>query len=107
LEETSVPTGSLEVPELDLHTIHDPLVPVEMENQYAGLVRAAGSNSLLRQAYVDRFGHCAFSASELGAGVEAVAHRVTTGYWDSVAEPQKLNAFAQGLGLDASAFVQY
>src|SRR5204863_5511116 len=26
LQQTSVPTGSLEVPELDLHTTHDPLV---------------------------------------------------------------------------------
>ncbi len=79
LQQTSVPTGHLQVPELDMHTIHDPLVPVEMENTYAGVVRAAGSGSLLRQAYVDRYGHCAFSASEIVAGVEAINHRVTTG----------------------------
>jgi hypothetical protein len=107
LEQTSVPTGHLDVPELDLHTIHDPLVPVEMENEYAGVVRAAGSNPLLRQAYVDRFGHCAFTGSELVAGVEAVGHRVDTGHWDSIAEPQKLNAFAESLALDSSAFVHY
>ena len=79
LQQTSVPTGNLQVPELDLHTVHDPLVPVEMESEYATVVRAAGNNSLLRQAYVDRFGHCAFSASEIVAGVEAVNHRVETG----------------------------
>jgi pimeloyl-ACP methyl ester carboxylesterase len=107
LQQTSVPTGSLAVPELDLHTIHDPLVPVEMENEYASVVRAAGGNSLLRQAYVDRFGHCAFSASEIVAGVEAVNHRIETGRWDSVAEPQKLEEFANGLDLDTAAFVQY
>ena len=107
LEQTSVPTGRLAVPELDMHTIHDPLVPVEMENNYAGVVRAAGSGSLLRQAYVDRFGHCAFSASEIVAGVEAVNHRIATGRWDSVAEPQKLEDFANSLGLDAAAFVRY
>ncbi len=100
LEQTSVPTGHLQVPELDLHTIHDPLVPVEMENQYAAAVRAAGSNSLFRQAFVDRFGHCAFSASEIVAGVEAVNHRIETGQWDSVAQPQKLEDFATSLGLD-------
>ena len=103
LEQTSVPTGRLAVPELDMHTIHDPLVPVEMENTYAGVVRAAGSGSLLRQAYVDRYGHCAFSASEIVAGVEAINHRVVTGRWDSVAEPQKLEDFANSLGLDAAA----
>jgi alpha-beta hydrolase superfamily lysophospholipase len=107
LEQTSVPTGRLQVPELDMHTIHDPLVPVEMENTYAGVVRAAGSGNLLRQAYVNRYGHCAFSASEIVAGVEAVDHRVATGGWDSVAEPQKLESFANGLGLDQAAFVRF
>ncbi len=107
LQQTSVPTGRLQVPELNLHTIHDPLVPVEMESEYAATVRAAGSNSLLRQAYVDRFGHCAFSTSEIVTGVEAVNHRIETGRWDSVAEPQKLEEFANGLGLDAPAFAQY
>ena len=107
LQQTSVPTGELQVPELDLHTIHDPLVPVEMENQYAASVRAAGDNSLFRQAFVDRFGHCAFSASEIVAGVEAVNDRIQTGQWASVAEPQKLEAFATSLGLDPAAFVSY
>ncbi len=107
LQQTSVPTGLLQVPELDLHTIHDPLVPVEMESDYAAVVRASGSNGLLRQAYVDRFGHCAFSTSEIVAGVEAVRHRVESGRWDSVAQPQKLQDFANGLGLDSAAFTQY
>lgn len=107
LQQTSVPTGRLQVPELDLHTIHDPLVPVEMENTYADLVGDAGSGSLLRQAYVDRYGHCAFSASEIVAGVEAINHRVATGRWDSVADPQRLEDFANSLGLDAAAFVRF
>jgi hypothetical protein len=107
LQQTSVPTGRLQVPELDMHTVHDPLVPVEMENDYAAAVRAAGSNSLFRQAYVDRFGHCAFSASEIVTGVEAVNHRIATGRWDSVAEPQRLEDFANNLGLDAASFVRF
>jgi alpha-beta hydrolase superfamily lysophospholipase len=107
LQQTSVPSGRLQVPELDMHTIHDPLVPVEMENTYADAVRAAGSGSLFRQAFVDRYGHCAFSASEIVAGVEAINNRVTTGRWDSVAEPQKLEDFANSLGLDPAAFVAF
>jgi alpha-beta hydrolase superfamily lysophospholipase len=107
LQQTSVPTGSLEVPELDLHTTHDPLVPVEMESEYSAVVRAAGANNLLRQAYVDRFGHCAFSASEIVAGVETVNQRIESGDWGSSAEPQKLEEFADGLGLDPAAFVRY
>jgi len=107
LQQTSVPTGRLQVPELDLHTIHDPLVPVEMENTYADVVRAAGSGDLLRQAYVDRYGHCAFSASEIVAGVSAINQRIATGRWGSVADPQKLEDFATSLGLDQPAFVRF
>ena len=68
---TSVPTGRLAVPELDLHTIGDNLVPVQNENYYPHLVDQAGSGSLLRQAYTESFGHCNFSPAELVAGVLA------------------------------------
>jgi hypothetical protein len=107
LDETSVPTGELEVPELTMHTTADPLVPVQHEGVYADVVRRAGSNSLLRQAYVDRWGHCTFTAAELVAGVEAIRHRVATGRWDAVAQPQALQAAASALGLGDGAFVHY
>jgi hypothetical protein len=107
LEETSVPTGELAVPQLTLHTTADPLVPVQHENVYGDVVRKAGANSLLRQAYVDRWGHCAFTSSELVAGVEALRHRVETGRWDSVAQPQALQAAASALGLGNAAFVHH
>jgi hypothetical protein len=104
LERTSVPAGRLSVPELDLHTIGDNLVPVQMENFYARQVRAAGDSGLLRQAFVDSFGHCNFSPAELVAGVLAVAHRATTGRWDNVADPASLNQVAAGLDLGAAQF---
>jgi hypothetical protein len=107
LEETSVPTGQLEVPELTMHTTADPLVPVQHEGVYAATVQAAGTNSLLRQAYVDHWGHCSFTVAELVTGVEALRHRVDTGRWDSVAEPQKLQDVASRLGLGDAAFVQF
>jgi hypothetical protein len=107
LEETSVPTGKLEVPQLTLHTTADPLVPVQHENVYGDVVRRAGGNSLLRQAYVDRWGHCAFTPAELVAGVEALTHRVEAGRWDSVAQPQALQSSASALGLGDAAFVHY
>jgi hypothetical protein len=107
LQQTSVPTGELDVPHLTLHTVADPLVPVQHENEYASVVRGARSNSLLRQAYVDRWGHCTFTAAELVAGVDAVRRRVETGRWGSVAEPHKLQAFAKRLGLGDAAFVRY
>jgi len=104
LEHTSVPTGRLAVPELDLHTIGDNLVPVEMENFYARQVRAAGDSGLLRQAFVDSFGHCNFSPAELVAGVLAVGHRVSTGHWDQVANPNSLNQVAESLNLGPARF---
>ena len=107
LEQTSVPTGRLAVPELDLHTTGDNLVPVENENYYAKLVNRAGSGSLLRQAYTQSFGHCNFSPSELVAGVQAVMHRVTTGHWGDVATAASLERAAEATKLGPAHFVSY
>jgi hypothetical protein len=106
LASTSVPTGHLAVPELDLHTIGDNLVPVEMENYYARQVAAHGDGGLLRQAFVDSFGHCNFSPAELVAGVLALSHRVTTGQWGQVADPARLNQVASSLDLGAAQFAE-
>ena len=104
---TSVPTGSLQVPELDLHTVSDQLIPVQNENAYATLVRTHGAAPLFRQAFVERQGHCNFTPAELVAGVLALQKRVETGRWDSVAEAARLNASATATGLGDSAFVGY
>ncbi|HEX7160773.1 MAG TPA: hypothetical protein VF223_05990 [Trebonia sp.] len=107
LESTSVPTGRLAVPELDLHTIGDNLVPVQNEYNYGQLVNRAGSGSLLRQAYTDSYGHCNFSPSELVAGVQAVMHRVTTGHWDNAATAASLEQAAAATNLGTAKFTDY
>jgi hypothetical protein len=108
LARTSVPTGRLQVPVLDLHTVYDQLAPVEYENGYARQVAAAGDAPLLRQAYVARRGHCAFTSSELIAGLQAVAHRVATGHWDHTATTEGLQDAAVALGLgDSPAYVTF
>ena len=61
LEHTSVPTGRLKVPELDLKTISDQLVPVQQENYYRHTVDRAGAGDLLRQAFIQRQLHCNFT----------------------------------------------
>jgi hypothetical protein len=104
---TSVPTGRLEVPELDLHTIGDNLVPVQNENFYRRLVDQAGDGGSLRQAYTESFGHCNFSPAELVAGVQALMHRVTTGHWDSVATAASLEQAATALNLGPARFTDY
>jgi hypothetical protein len=107
LEQTSVPTGRLQVAELDMHTIADQLVPVQQENYYRHTVAEAGSTGLLRQAYVERQSHCNFTPAELVAGVLAVHHRIDTGRWGNVADSRQLNRIAQGLNLGSSAFINY
>jgi hypothetical protein len=112
LIKTSVPTGRLQVPELDMHTIADQLVPVQQENYFRHTVERAGRLNLLRQAFVQRQLHCNFTPSELVAGVLAIQHRVNTGHWDSVATPAALEASANGLAaadpsLGTPAFIDY
>ena len=107
LYRTSVPDGRLEVPELDLHTVGDNLVPVQNENYYRQLVDQAGSGDLLRQAYTESFGHCNFSPSELVAGVEAIMHRVTTGQWGSVATAASLEQAADATNLGPANVTDY
>jgi hypothetical protein len=107
LADTSVPSGDLLGPELDLHTISDQLVPVQHENYYAKTVRRAGASRLLKQAFIERQQHCNFSPAELVAGVLAIQHRVDTGGWGSVAAPKKLEATARSLALGDAAFVPY
>ena len=106
LARTSTVTGHLDVPTLNLHTIYDQLAPVEYEHEYAHQVGAAGDGRLLRQAYVSRRGHCAFTPSELIAGLEAIAHRVTTGRWNTSTADLQAAAIATGLD-DQPAFVDF
>jgi alpha-beta hydrolase superfamily lysophospholipase len=107
LEQTSVPTGELAVPVLTMHTVADPLVPVQHESTYEDIVRKAGNKGLLRQAFVNRWGHCTFTPAELVSGLEALRSRIETGHWGSVTQPAKLQAFALSLGLGDAAFVRF
>ncbi|MER5529377.1 alpha/beta hydrolase [Streptomyces sp. NPDC002677] len=106
-QRTSSAGQGLEVPLLDMHTTADNLVPVQQENRFAARVRAAGDGALLRQAYVERQGHCAFTTAETVAALQALEHRVDTGSWDDAATPAALQRSATALGLDGAAYVPY
>ena len=108
-QRTSVPTGQLQVPELDLKTVSDQLVPVQQESYYHQLVARAGNDSLLRQAFVAAQGHCNFTPAELVAAVQALGTRVTTGSWGSLATASSLNAAAGSLpaSLGGGAFIPF
>ncbi|MCL8013060.1 alpha/beta hydrolase [Streptomyces sp. AS02] len=106
-QRTSTAGRGLEVPLLNIHTTADNLVPVEQENRFAARVRASGDGALLRQAYVERQGHCAFTTAETVAALHALEHRVETGRWDDAATPEALQRSATELGLDGAAYVPY
>src|ERR1017187_8647067 len=101
LGRTSMVTGRLSVPELDIHTIDDQLVPVEQENWYRQRVTRAGSSSLFRQAFVDATGHCNFQPAGYIAALHALEYRLDTGRWGEVTQPGALNAAASATRLGA------
>jgi hypothetical protein len=107
LARTSTPSGHLAVPELDIHTTNDQLVPVEQENWYGRQVARAGNAPLLQQAYIGGTGHCAFQPAETIAALHAVEHRIATGRWDEVTRPATLNAAAASLHLPDSSIPRY
>jgi len=91
--------GRIAVPVLTMHTTGDGLVVPEDETAYADLVRRAGDASLLRQVFVHRAGHCAFTSAEIIAAFKVVLNRLETGAWDARSlVPSALNASALTLG---------
>lgn len=80
-----VPSGHLKRPVLTLHTTGDGATMVTYERAYADLVGRAGAAPMLRQAYVQAFGHCSFNAAETVAGIEALDRRIASGRWDDAA----------------------
>ncbi len=99
-------TGDLQMPVLSLHTTIDILAPVQVEEEYAEDVRGQGDAALLRQMFVERDGHCAFTPAEIAAGIVVLEERVVTGHWSGASSSvPKLNKLAASLDESGSAFV--
>jgi hypothetical protein len=100
--------GALSVPVLTVHTTGDGLVIPPNESAYSAVVSSAGASSMLRQLFVHRAGHCAFSPAEIVAAVEQLVHRMDTGSWDDPAlTPAALNGAAIAEGADASTLLGF
>jgi pimeloyl-ACP methyl ester carboxylesterase len=98
-------TGKIDIPVLTLHTTGDGLVVPENEQAYANVVARAHRSALLRQLFVARAGHCAFTPAETIAAVEVLLHRMLTGVWDNHALlPARMNAAATALGASYNIF---
>lgn len=100
-------TGALTKPQLDIHTTGDGLVPVQVTSAHHDAVKDAGASRLLRQAYVERPGHCAFSTGEQLAALHALELRIASGRWGNTG-PAVMNARAEAVepGV-AHAYVNY
>jgi pimeloyl-ACP methyl ester carboxylesterase len=89
--------GKLSMPVLTLHTTGDGLVVPENEQAYRSVVRKAGNQALLRQIFVHRAGHCAFTPAETITAVRVLLNRLSTGKWSGL-KPGTLNGRAAALG---------
>ena len=95
--------GSISVPVLTMHTTGDGLVVPENEQAYRSAVDQAGRASLLRQVFVHRAGHCAFTPAETVTAVQTLENRLATGRWH-VPSPAGMNAQAAALGPQLNIF---
>jgi pimeloyl-ACP methyl ester carboxylesterase len=97
--------GQISIPVLTMHTTGDGLVVPENESAYRSVVGSAGNQSLLRQIYVHRAGHCAFTPAETITAARTLLHRLDTGFWTGHGlRPAMLNADAAALGPEFNIF---
>jgi dienelactone hydrolase len=103
--------GDIDIPILTMHTTGDGLVVNEDEQAYAGAVREAGNNDLLRETFVHRAGHCAFTPAETITAFQTLINRLDTGKWEGSTDPDTMNAEAAALGPTANylppSFIQF
>jgi pimeloyl-ACP methyl ester carboxylesterase len=95
--------GGISVPVLTMHTTGDGLVVPENEQAYASAVKRAHKSALLRQVFVNRAGHCAFTPAETVTAVQTLENRLSTGQWN-VPSPAGLNSAAAALGPGLNIF---
>lgn len=112
MQRNATPVGDIDGPVLSLHESGDSAPVVQQAGTYADRVRGNGDAPLLRQAFVDRPGHCAYAGAEIAALVTALQERLDTGRWEDVALPRALNDIADRIAADSGlarggSFVQF
>ncbi|GAA2637671.1 alpha/beta hydrolase [Actinomadura fulvescens] len=88
-----VARGTTPVPVLTIHNTGDGGAPAYGQRWYAGQVRRNGNPAKLRQTYVDRGSHCAFTAAEEVVTMRNLIERLDTGTWPNLS-PKRLNRLA-------------
>ncbi len=59
------PSGDVSFPILTVHTTQDPSIPFFHETLFGQLVNTAGTQDLVVQRPINRYGHCAFTVDEM------------------------------------------
>ncbi len=95
--------GDISIPVLTMHTTGDGLIVPENEQAYRSVVDRDGNGNLLRQIFVARAGHCAFTPAETITAVQTLLNRLSTGQWN-VPSPAGLNTEAADLGPQYNIF---
>jgi len=90
--------GELDQPVLTMHTTGDGLVLPQDEQAYASVVRSQENSGLLRETFVHRAGHCAFTPAETVTAFRTLIHRLDSGRWGGTTQPSGMNAAASALG---------
>ena len=103
LEQNIIFNGRIHVPVLTLHTTGDGLVEVENENAYRDAVEDVGHERWLRQTFVSRAGHCAFTPAETLTAVQTLVERLDTGKWPQL-DDSLLNTEASAFGPQLNIF---
>jgi len=104
LSDNIIYNGQLPFPVLTMHTTGDGLVPVENESAYRRVVGEAHDSSLLRQIFVHRAGHCAFTPAETITALQTLDLRLATGKWQDLTVPD-LNNDADLLGSGYNVYI--
>ncbi|MBV9019998.1 MAG: prolyl oligopeptidase family serine peptidase [Ktedonobacteraceae bacterium] len=91
--------GNLRIPVLTAHTTGDGLVVNQEEQAYASVVSYQGNSGLLRQIFVHRAGHCAFTPAETLTAFQTLISRLDNKAWGNSTDPALLNQKAAALGL--------
>jgi len=97
LEQNIIFNGDLHFPVLTMHTKGDGLVSNQNESAYRDVVNEAGHERLLRETFVHRAGHCAFTPAETITALSNLIQRLDTGHWPNL-HADALNAEAATLG---------
>jgi hypothetical protein len=97
--------GDLDIPVLTMHTTGDGLVVNQNEQAYRDVVSEAGDSSLLRQTFVHRAGHCAFTPAETITAFQTLIGRLNSRHWDDSTDAGLMNSEASALGPSANLFV--